>query len=68
MNKLNQPLPVDDVDLFQLIPARVLAAVARGELDLNYLAREELALRGLGLSGARIGLEPARAQLTVTHH
>jgi hypothetical protein len=31
--------------------AKVLAAVARGELDLNRLAREELAARGLDDKG-----------------
>ena len=38
----------------------VLAAVARGEIDLNRIAREELANRGLGIQGEWVGFQAAR--------
>ena len=37
----------------------VLAAAARGELDLNRLAREEMASRGLDLDGNWVGFKRA---------
>jgi len=50
----------DEIGFFQIAPAKVLAAAARGEIDLNRLAREELASRGLGLHGEWVGFEKAR--------
>lgn len=46
-------------EYIQTIPADVLAAAARGEIDLNALARQELASRGLDLSGKWIGFAKA---------
>jgi hypothetical protein len=43
----------------QPIPAAVLAAAARGEIDLNDLARQELASRGLDHDGKWVGFERA---------
>lgn len=43
----------------QTIPTAVLAAAARGEIDLNHLAKLELACRGLDLNGKWIGFEQA---------
>jgi len=54
------PFTVDEVGFIQIAPAKVLAAVARGEIDLNRIAREELASRGLGLHGEWVGFEMAR--------
>jgi len=51
---------VDDLGFIQIAPAKVLAAVARGEIDLNRIAREEMASRGLGLQGEWVGFENAR--------
>jgi hypothetical protein len=51
---------VDEIGFIQIAPAKVLAAVARGEIDLNRIAREELASRGLGLHGEWVGFERAR--------
>jgi hypothetical protein len=51
---------VDEVGFIQIADAKVLAAVARGEIDLNRIAREELAARGLGLHGEWVGFEKAR--------
>jgi hypothetical protein len=44
----------------QLALTSVLAAAARGEIDLNEMAKQELALRGLDSEGNWVGLENAR--------
>jgi hypothetical protein len=44
------PFTVDEIGFIQIADAKALAAVARGEIDLNRIAREELAARGLGLA------------------
>ena len=54
------PFSVDEIGFIQIAEAKVLAAVARGEIDLNRIAREELAFRGLGLNGEWVGFEKAR--------
>lgn len=54
------PFTVDEIGFIQIADAKVLAAVARGEIDLNRIAREELASRGLGLHGEWVGFEKAR--------
>ena len=54
------PFTVDEIGFIQIAPAKVLAAVARGEIDLNRIAREELANRGLGLNGEWVGFKAAR--------
>ena len=51
---------VDEIGFIQLAAAKVLAAVARGEIDLNRIAREELASRGIGLNVEWVGFEKAR--------
>ena len=55
--------PVDELGFIQTALTRVLAAVSRGELDLNRLAREELASRGLDQDGMWVGFERADAVL-----
>ena len=54
---------VDEIGFIQIADAKVLAAVARGEIDLNRIAREELASRGLGLNGEWVGFDVARKVL-----
>ena len=54
------PFTVDEIGFIQIADTKVLAAVARGEIDLNRIAREELANRGLGLNGEWVGFERAR--------
>jgi hypothetical protein len=54
------PFTVDEIGFIQIADAKVLAAVARCEIDLNRIAREELAARGLGLHGEWVGFEKAR--------
>ena len=51
---------VDEVGFIQIALTKVLAAAARGELDLNLLAREELASRGLDPQGEWVGFDRAR--------
>ncbi len=54
------PFSVDEIGFIQIAEAKVLAAVARGEIDLNRIAREEMASRGLGLHGEWVGFDRAR--------
>ena len=51
---------VDEVGFIQIALTKVLAAVARGELDLNRLAKEELAARGINARGNWIGFDAAK--------
>lgn len=51
---------LDEIEFIQSATVRVLVAGARGELDLNLLAREELAARGLDENGVWVGFERAR--------
>lgn len=48
------------IEQFQLIDSAILAAAARGELDLNHLAKLELCSRGQGLNGEWVGFERAK--------
>ena len=52
--------PVDELGFIQTALTKVLSAAAAGELDLNRLAREELASRGLDLEGNWVGFDRAR--------
>jgi hypothetical protein len=54
------PFTVDEIGFIQIAPTKVLAAAARGEIDLNRIAREELASRGLGLNGEWVGFSGAK--------
>lgn len=55
---------VDQIGFIQTADTEVLAAVARGEIDLNLIAREELAGRGLDNQGRWVGFDQARAAIT----
>lgn len=50
---------IDEVGFIQIAASKVLAAVARGELDLNRLAREELVSRGQDENGIWVGFDRA---------
>lgn len=54
---------VDELHFIQVAPVRVLVAVALGELDLNRLAREEMAQRGYDQQGVWVGFKRAREDL-----
>ena len=51
---------VDEIGFIQTADTKVLAAVARGEIDLNLIAREEMAARGLDRDGKCVGFDKAR--------
>lgn len=53
---------LDEIEFIQAATVKVLVAVGKGELDLNLIAREELAQRGLDQNGLWIGFERARRQ------
>ncbi len=52
---------IDELGFIQLANAEVLAAAARGEIDLYAIARQELGNRGLDWSGKWIGFTKAQA-------
>lgn len=54
------PFNVDEIGFIQIADSRVLAAVARGEIDLNRIAREEMACRGLDQNAKWVGFDRAR--------
>lgn len=53
----------DEELVLQSAATALLTAAARGEIDINALAREELANRGLDLNGQWVGFKAARALL-----
>lgn len=61
------PAPADQAaGRMQTVETAVLAAAARGELDLNAIARQELASRGLNHQGRWVGFAEA-ARLATLH-
>jgi hypothetical protein len=60
MTYTSNEFTVDEVGFIQIALTKVLAAAARGELDLNRLAREELASRGLDDQGVWVGFNRAK--------
>lgn len=59
MSHTTKDFTIDEVGFIQTALTKVLAAAARGELDLNLLAREELAGRGLDQNGVWVGFDQA---------
>ncbi len=59
---------VDEIGFIQIATVRVLTAVARGDLDLNLLAREELASRGMNREGVWVGFDRATKELAEERH
>jgi hypothetical protein len=60
MSEDSRTFTADELGFIQTGPTALLAAAARGELDLNRLARVELASRGLDRDGVWVGFERAR--------
>jgi hypothetical protein len=60
MSYTSNEFTVDEIGFIQIALTKVLSAVARGELDLNRLAREELAARGLDDKGVWVGFDRAK--------
>lgn len=52
-------LPIDETLILASADTRLLAAAARSEVDLNALAREALASRGLDHAGRWVGFARA---------
>jgi hypothetical protein len=51
---------IDEIEFIQAATIKVLVAASKGQLDLNRLARQELAKRGLDQNGSWVGFELAR--------
>ena len=51
---------VDELGFMQTALNKVLAAAARGEIDLNLVAKQTLAGRGLDLDGEWVGFKKAK--------
>ncbi len=67
----NHTHPIDDAEtdemgFLQLADPAVLARIARGEVDLNTLARRELANRGCDDTGRWVGFAAAQTWLAIT--
>ena len=60
MPNTSNKFTVDEIGFIQIALTKVLAAAARGEFDLNQLAREELASRGLDNQGVWVGFDRAK--------
>lgn len=54
----------DDASILQTASVDFLLAAARGRIDLNGMARAELASRGLGPDGKWVGFDAAAAAIT----
>lgn len=59
MSYTSNGFTVDEIGFIQIAMTKVLAAAARGELDLNLIAREELVARGLDKNGVWVGFDQA---------
>ena len=60
MTNTTNEFTVDELGFMQTALTKVLAAAARGEIDLNQLARKELACRGLDDKGVWVGFPRAK--------
>ena len=60
MTYTSNEFTVDEIGFIQTAMTKVLAAAARGEIDLNRIAREELAARGLDDQGVWVGFDRAK--------
>lgn len=63
MFRSTRPFTIDELGFIQVASTPILTAIVREELDLNRLAREVLANRGLDQHGHWVGFE----QLRVIH-
>lgn len=57
---------IDEIEFIQNATVKVLVAVSHRELDLNLIAQQELAQRGLNQNGVWVGFKRAReAQVNI---
>ncbi len=59
MSKKPTAFSIDELGFIQIAKTDVLSAIAKGELDLNQLARQEMANRGLDKDGHWVGFDKA---------
>ncbi|MCE7915561.1 MAG: hypothetical protein DYH15_13030 [Nitrosomonas sp. PRO4] len=64
MNTGIKALEQDELLSIQTLPISLLIAAANGQIDLNKMAKNELANRGLDLSGKWVGFDQARELLS----
>lgn len=60
MNTKQTTLSQDELLSIQTLPLKLILAAANGQIDFNEMARNELANRGLDLSGKWVGFTKAR--------
>lgn len=64
------PAPKSDYDdpqlVLQTLGTQILAAAARGDIDLNQIAKQELASRGLDYQGKWVGFERAKFLMSMS--
>lgn len=63
MTRQPPTLTADEISAIQVLPIKLIIAAANGQINLNTLAKKELASRGLNQSGTWVGFEQARALL-----
>ena len=63
MNAQQTALTQDELLSIQTLPIKLILAAANGQIDLNAMARDELANRGLDVTGKWVGFEKARTTL-----
>jgi hypothetical protein len=63
---MNKPAQ-KDIEYFQTIDSEILARAAKGEVDLNYLAKFELTQRGLNFDGRWIGFKESAKLLEASN-
>ncbi|SFM67613.1 hypothetical protein [Nitrosomonas communis] len=63
MNTEQTTLTQDELLSIQVLPLKLILAAANGQIDLNEMARNQLANRGLDLSGKWVGFAKARELL-----
>lgn len=54
---------IDEIGFIHTSTIKVLVAASNGEIDLNLIAREELAHRGMDNKGVWVGFEQAKQML-----
>ena len=67
MSETNVDFAIDAIEFMQTAPTKVLLGAVNGRIDLNRLAKEEIANRGLDSSGHWVGFDEARTQAQITN-
>lgn len=67
MSGTNVDFAIDAIEFMQTAPTKVLLSAVNGRIDLNRLANEEIASRGLDPCGQWVGFEEARKQAQITN-